>query len=873
MDADRPPHKIPNWTELLKQGDVRTSTRPAPEVKQAPAMRALGREAEPAKTASRTSGALRGESVLLVDDDPVARLLTTAALTERGWRVTEVDSGVKALERFTHEVPAVVLLDAMMPGMDGFTACERLRRLPGGLHVPILMLTGLDDELSIARAYEAGATDFFVKSTNQWTLLSERLRYLLRASRMREELVQSRATLNKAQRIARLGSWEWSRRSRRFKMSEACCAIVGLPYQEEGWTDGYIFSRLYDEDRSRIKVLYRQMLGEGGALDFECRLCRPNADVRVVRIEAEVDRDDAGRARGLRGVMQDVTERRQTEERVRQLANFDTLTGLPNRRCFSEQFEASLEQARAQGQKVAVLFVDLDRFKQVNDTLGHQVGDQILREVALRLTQAMRQNETLMPPSHAGAEPLSDQTRPGVTSGKAKSVGGTLNSVARLGGDEFTVLLTDLSEMDLVERIAEQLLAVLRVPVQVGEHEVFVSGSIGVAVYPADGEDADTLIRKADIAMYAVKGDGRNGWRIFDKAMNTATADRWRIESALHRAIERKELVLEYQPKISVATGEIVGAEALMRWKRDGKMVPPGEFIPIAEESGLIVPITEWAIDTVCDQLRDWQKMNVQVVPISVNISSRHIQRENLVRPIQEALTRTGIAPELLELELTETVLMHNLGAALPLMQSLKQLGISLSIDDFGTGYSSLAYLKRLPIDVLKIDRSFVRDLDSAQSSDGAAIVAAIIAMSKSLKLRVVAEGVETPGQMQRLFEQGCQLMQGWLFAKSLPHDQFLRMLIEHRSDPAWQVQYGQPVSESAQPQAVDCPLAETALVHSNGRRFGVPASQTPQPSAQAASTPDQSAKDPISENAQDTVVSPKDRAKRWANRFLGRMA
>jgi EAL domain-containing protein (putative c-di-GMP-specific phosphodiesterase class I) len=320
--------------------------------------------------------------------------------------------------------------------------------------------------------------------------------------------------------------------------------------------------------------------------------------------------------------------------------------------------------------------------------------------------------------------------------------------------------------------VAQRLLDLLRLPVQCGPHEVFVTASIGVAVYPQHGIDADTLVRKADIAMYAVKDGGRNGWELFHEGMSSANADRWRIENALHRALERNELVLHYQPKVDVTTGRIVGAEALMRWQRDAELVPPSEFITAAEETGLIVPITEWAISEVCRRVSEWSD---SAVPVSVNISSRHVQRANLAEPVQQALARSGVAADLLELELTETVLMHNIDHALPLLQALKQLGVSISIDDFGTGYSSLAYLRKLPIDTLKIDRSFVHDLED--SDDNAAIVAAIIAMGRSLKLRVVAEGVETAGQMRWLAGQGCTVMQGWLFSKALPAPQFLQLL------------------------------------------------------------------------------------------------
>ncbi|GMV60006.1 MAG: hypothetical protein AMXMBFR72_30990 [Betaproteobacteria bacterium] len=737
---------------------------------------------------------VEGERVLLVDDDAVARLLTASALAERRWSVIEAESGAQALAAFAQHQPDVVVLDALMPEIDGFATCERLRKLPGGEHVPVLMLTGLDDEESIARAYEAGATDFFVKSTSQWTLLSQRLRYMLRAARMREELAASQAKLTKAQRIARLGSWEWDMARRWVKLSDECFAIAGLTRQEEGLADWFLWTRVLDDERERIEELFREAVAGTGQLNFECRIMRPNGQLRMVHVEAEIDRDDRGCAVALHGVLQDITERKQAEDQIRQLANFDSLTGLPNRRYFRDQFAVSLERARDAGTHVAVLFIDIDRFKQINDTLGHQVGDQLLREVAKRLHLAVRENDTVARAAEGAAALAPDLT--------PEQARGAANSVARLGGDEFTILLTDLADAGVVERVAPRLLDVLRLPIACGGHEVFVTASIGVALFPQHGGDVETLVRKADIAMYTVKDAGRNGWQIFDDAMNTATAERWRLETALHRALERKELVLHYQPKVDAVDGRVVGAEALMRWKRGDDLVAPAEFIALAEETGLIVPITEWAIAEVCREVAAWRKAGIAPVPVSINISSRHVQRADLVAPVQRALAESGLPPGMIELELTETVLMHNLATALPLLQALKQLGVSISIDDFGTGYSSLAYLKRLPIDTLKIDRSFVRELES--SGDNAAIVAAIIAMSRSLKLRVVAEGVETREQMERLVDEGCRLMQGWLFARAMPAEEFAALLRDAARCAGWRaVPAAQRADGAAAPPAV----------------------------------------------------------------------
>jgi PAS domain S-box-containing protein len=683
---------------------------------------------------------------------------------------------------------------------------------------------------------------------------------------MREELAESRAKLSKAQRIARLGSWEWDIGARWVKLSEECYAIAGLPQQDDGLADWFVWSRVVEDERARIEMLFREALAASGQMNFECRLARPTGQVRVVQIEGEIDRDERGRAVAVHGVIQDVTERKQAEDQIRQLANYDSLTGLPNRRYFRDQFQAALERAKTNGSAVGVLFLDLDRFKQINDTLGHQVGDQLLREVAKRLHQCVRENDTVARAAEQ-ANAVRNNRPPSIGSATrslaagsqtAPVAAGSTNSVARLGGDEFTILLADLADPSAIEAVAQRLLETMRRPFAFSGHELFVTASMGVATFPLDGGDVDTLLRKADIAMYAVKDSGRNGAMRFSSAMNTATAERWRLETALHRALEREELVMYYQPKVNVIDGTIVGAEALMRWKRGGELVPPGEFITVAEESGLIVPITEWAVREVCKQMVAWAEDGMPPMPVSINISGRHIQRANLVEPVQAALAGFRLDARLLELELTETVLMQNLGHALPLLQALKELGVAISVDDFGTGYSSLSYLKKLPIDTLKIDRSFVRELET--SGDNAAIVAAIIAMSKSLKLRVVAEGVETQGQMTRLFEQGCLLMQGFLFSPAVPGSDFHGLIRNSGGRNHWRVNIG--------PRRVGITGPEGALdEHSSGRHHGRPAENEfvgpPRPMSEPQET--------LRAVGETSEVGQRDRALKWATRFIGR--
>ncbi len=586
-------------------------------------------------------------TVLLVDDDAIVRMLTAAGLAERGWRVIEADGGARALQLFEQERPQVVALDAVMPDLDGFATCERLRLLPGGAHVPVVMLTGLDDEQSIGRAYDAGATDFFVKTPGRWTLLSQRLRYLTRASRVREELVRSRADLLKVQRI-------------------------------------------------------------------------------------------------------------------------DVLTGLPNRRHCYEILGDELERARAHHTRTGVLLLGVNRFRHINDSLGARAGDELLQEISRRLSRVVRGNDLLDAARDCAVDGDAGDQRARVEGSPA---------VARVSGDEFALLLPELHSEPELERLAGRALDAFQQPFLADGQELFVTASIGAVVSPADGDEVDALLSRAALAMRALEEQGGNGCLRYVERMNSARRAHWKLESDLHRAIGLQQLRLVYQPKVDVATGLIVGAEALMRWQRDADLVMPSDFIPAAEDSGLIVPITEWALGEACRQLDAWDRAGLRRIPVSVNISGHHLQRGNLSTPVKACLQAYRVPPGSLELEITETAMMRNLDVVLPQLQALKALGVALSIDDFGTGYSSLAYLKRLPIDILKIDRTFIGELETSRES--AALVAAIVAMGQGLRLDVVAEGVETQAQLQRLADRGCRLMQGYLFSRPVSADRFAHLLAQ----------------------------------------------------------------------------------------------
>lgn len=699
--------------------------------------------------------------VLLVDDDEVNLLLTAAALRERGFEVTEAASGSQALGLLSSRTPDVVVLDALMPELDGFETCSLLRATPGFESLPVLMLTGLDDEASINRAYQAGATDFFVKSS-QWSLLDGRLRYLLRSSRTRLELERSKAKLARAQDLARMGSFEWWRaHAGSFAISAEGLRVFGRGPQDRLDFIG-VMRMVPADDRHVFLRLLRDVIAHTSVLVTDLPLTLPDGRQRVVHIEAEPEFNEQGSVSGYTGILQDVTDRRQAEDRIRQLAHFDALTGLPNRRQLIYRVERAIESARRGGHEVGLLLIDLDRFKVINDTLGHAAGDELLVEVGRRLRGCVRH---------------SDQILEGVLDGLGNRSHRGLEAVGRLGGDEFVALLPEVADERDAERVAQRVLDALREPIFVGGQECFVTASVGIALYPRDGQTMADLLRNSDVAMYAVKSQGRNASAVYSPQLAGHGKQKLELESALHKALERNEIVLHYQPKIDVRAARMVGAEALMRWQRGNTLVPPADFIPLAEETGLIVPLSEWALKEAARQAKLWQLQFGFSDSIAVNLPSRLFERTDLVEHIHQCVSAYGVPHRSIQLEITENNLMKDLQNVIPSLHRLNEVGVEISIDDFGTGYSSLAYLTTLPISEVKVDRTFVRDLGITPQSS--AVVTAIIALARALGLRVIAEGVETLRQMEVLHRLGCSLMQGFLFSKPLPADELERWIAQ----------------------------------------------------------------------------------------------
>jgi diguanylate cyclase (GGDEF)-like protein len=687
--------------------------------------------------------------VLVADDDPVMRLLMRQMLTQVGLDVIEAEDGVQALASYKHSGPDLVMLDVDMPAMDGFAVCREIRHQEVGGTVPIIMVTGGDELEAVTRAYEVGATDFISKPIN-WPILGHRVLYVLRASdaiaRLRIADAHNRAVLAAIPdtffRLNREGFYldyeQGHDASAGFSISDCVGSHIRDVLPSE------IAARLLDKAHA---VLATQHIGsvdytlthEDSTRHFEARLVATGADEVL-------------------GLVRDISERKRTEEQIRRLAYCDSLTGIPNRQAFLETLERELVRSKEHDKKFAVLFMDLDAFKRINDTLGHDVGDHLLKVVSERLRETIRPSDLVLRAEHEF---------------EASSGGSNL---ARLGGDEFTILIPDLERVEDALNVAHRVKEAMRRSFMIEGHEIFVTASIGISLYPEDGEDCNSLLKYADTAMYHAKNCGKNNAKLYSSSLTMEIMSHVKMEVGLRKALQNNELYLLYQPQIDVPSTQIVGVEALVRWRHPERgIISPTEFIPLAEETGLIVPIGEWVLRTACNQAKAWQSDGGRAIRMAVNLSAKQFKDENLMQIVLSALADTGLDARLLELELTEGTLMDDARATMVTLEQLRGIGVYLSIDDFGTGYSSMNYLKRFDVRALKIDKSFIAGLP--QDTENAAITRAIIAMAHGLKMVVVAEGVETDEQLLMLEEYGCDMAQGYFLGHPSPHDTITAML------------------------------------------------------------------------------------------------
>jgi len=594
----------------------------------------------------------RNDLTILAIDDNLDNLTTLrAVVADRlpGARLLIAQAGRPGFVLARAEDPDVILLDIVMPDLDGYAVCRMLKEDADLQAIPVLFLTALrTDRDSRVAALEVGAEGFLSKPFDEIELTAQ---------------ILAMAKIKAANRFRQM-------------------------------------------EREELAALV---------------------------------------AERTRALQQELAERKQAEERLRYQATHDDLTGLANRTLLQDRLDQSIHYANRSQRLLAVLLLDLDRFKIINDSLGHGAGDELLRGAARRLEQAVREADT----------------------------------VARMGGDEFVILLAEVAEADDVGLVAKKILENLTRPYLIGGREITVTASLGVSLYPRDGADAATLLRNADVAMYRAKEEG-DTFCFYAPAMNKRMHETLELEADLRCALERGEFLLHYQPKVDLASGEITGAEALLRWQHPQRgLVAPGMFIPLAEETGLIIPIGEWVLATACAQVRAWQLQGLATVPVAVNLSARQFRKADLAEMVHRVLRESGLAPRLLELELTESMIMREPQAAAVTMQQLKALGVKLALDDFGTGYSSLNYLRRFPVDYLKIDRSFISD--AASDPSAAAVATSIVAIAHSLGLHAIAEGVETREQLEFLRDCGCDSLQGYYFSRPVPAAEFAELVREDR--------------------------------------------------------------------------------------------
>lgn len=675
--------------------------------------------------------------ILVVDDSAFMRATFRNFLEDEGYEIVEAENGMEALYLFEKIKPDIVLMDYVMPGISGVTTCDKLQKLHKGKDTPVIMITSLEDESSVNLAFKSGATDYISKPIN-WAVLRQRLSRLIQARNTERTLHQSEA----------------------FALSIIDHAVEGILTMDMEGIIRYInpsgermFGYVADNIIGRnINILFPKLSysdfdftkSEDKFIDKNKEVIGKCKDCSILPVEITISKFNVDENSYFTIIMRDITERKRYEETIKYQAFYDSLTGLPNRLLLKERIAIEISHCKQNCKKLAVMFLDLDRFKLINDTLGHDIGDKVLKEVARRLKIC---------------------------------VGGN-NTIARIGGDEFVILLPGLIHEENVGQIANKVLEVIRQPIIIENHELYLTISIGIAIYPDDGKDDETLLTNADVAMYRAKEEGKNNFQLYTPALNAKALERLALENSLRRALEYNEFIVHYQPKVDAKTEEIIGMEALIRWQHPKwGLVSPLRFIPVAEETGLIVPIGEWVLHTACNHNKSLQNAGLPPLTVAVNLSSRQFELQDLTKIVSKVLEETGLEPKYLELEITESIAMQSIEHTLKTISKLREMGVKFSIDDFGTGYSSLSQLNNFAVNKLKIDKSFVEKVDGHK--DNSVIASTVLALGKSLKLGVVAEGVENQEQADFFKENNCDEMQGYFFGRPMAKEQFQKFYCE----------------------------------------------------------------------------------------------
>jgi diguanylate cyclase (GGDEF)-like protein/PAS domain S-box-containing protein len=676
--------------------------------------------------------------LLVVDDERINREILTRLLQRSGYHVTIAQNGREALNLLAAEAFDLLLLDVNMPEMDGFSCLEQVRHSYSVTQLPVIMVTGESDRQTTVRAFQAGANDFVSKPIDpDITLVRIKTHLLLRDSQVALRVSEERYAL--AAKGANDGLWDWDLQQNLLYLSPRWKEMLGYVDEEIGSDPEEWFSRIHEEDRENFRLLIQHSKWEKESqFERELRMRYRDGTYRWMNCRGLVLPTAAGKARRVSGSLTEITQGKVG----------DSLTGLPNRLLFIEKLEKACDQRRRTGSsQFAVLFLDLDKFKLVNDSLGHQIGDCLLTAAASRLEKCVRSSDTVCK-------------------------GNAVSTVARLGGDEFTILLNNMTHTDDAAIVAQRIISAFSEPFLLSGKEVFIGVSVGISTGNAGNCNPEELLREADTAMYYAKSEGRGRFRIYEPEMLEIATKRMQLEQDLRKAFQSHEFYLNYQPIIDLRTQAISGFEALLRWKHPGnEYISPASFIPTAEDIGLIIPLGLWVFENASYQAKAWNDKfpNAPALVISINCSILQLQQPNFIQNIETLVKKTGVSPNTIKVEVTESTLMQKPELVCPILTQLREMGIRIGIDDFGTGYSSLAYLHRLPLDELKVDRSFVSTMtDSAESLE---IVRTIITLGRSLRLDVIAEGVETEIQQKILFELGCTHAQGYLYSRPLSEE------------------------------------------------------------------------------------------------------
>jgi len=671
--------------------------------------------------------------ILLIEDNPgdVRLIQLMLGKSELKYSLEHAATLYDGLAKLEENAFDIALLDMNLPDSNGLESIPEIKR--AAPRVPIVMLTGLDDEETAVSALQLGVMDYLLKDRIDRTLLVRSLRYAMERKRMLDALSESEEKYKNLVDNALVGVFKTNLEGVILFVNNALARMLKYESPDQLMSLGAL--SIYKTASERANLI-DSLKKTGKVNNFELEGVTKAGETRNLLISATIYRDI------ISEVMIDITERKKMEETIKHQAYYDILTGLPNRTLFVDHLKLELTRAFRDSHMVAVMYLDLDNFKEINDSLGHAAGDQLLQAVSRRLKTCLRESDT----------------------------------IARIGGDEYNILLPSANHEEDIVTITNKILSAFKRPFVIESHALHISTSIGISMYPSDGDNADTLLKNADAAMYSAKKGGKNNYRFYNPAMNRRTFERMKLMNRLRGAVESEELVVYFQPQVSLATGKTLCAEALVRWQHpEMGLLNPVQFMPMAEETGLITRIDEWVMRNACSQARKWQDAGYAPLCVMVNLSSRHFQQSDFAETVYAILQDTGLDPAYLGIEISEHSIIQDIELVIPQFIKLSDAGISFCIDDFGVGYSSLNFLKKLPVRMLKIDKSFIHGLST--DPDYKTITNAVINMAHSLKLRVIAEGVETEDQLSFLQFIHCDEIQGYHFSKPLPSEEFVQFL------------------------------------------------------------------------------------------------